>query len=128
MRKLKRLKKIQELIDEYSSEIKNELDKAKKEHQKLILESNSKLISEIAKGENLDELSLIEKYLKKSKQKPEKVVNNNNSEESEDLLCHISIDGSDYFYEDKSNGNVYDSESNKVGHYKCGSIKMFNDN
>ena len=127
MKKLKRLKKIQELLDEYSSEIKSELDKARKEHQKLILESNSKLISEIAKGENLDELTLIEKYLKKSKQKPVK-VDEDTTKDDEDLLCHISIDGNDYFYEDKSNGNVFDSESNKVGQYKCGTIKMFNEN
>jgi hypothetical protein len=123
MKKLKRLKKIQELLDEFSGEMKSELDKSKKEHQKIILESNSKLISDIAKGENLDELYLIEKYLKKTKNKPvkeEDVV----SEESEDLLCHIKIKGSDFFYEDKLNGNVYDSESKKVGQYKYGSIKL----
>ena len=123
MKKLKRLKKIQEILDEYNLEIKNELDKARKEHQKIILESNSKLISEIAKGEELDELYLIEKYLKKSKQKVVK-VEEPVSEESEELLCHISVDGNDYFYEDKPNGIVYDSESKNVGQYKCGSIKL----
>ena len=123
MKKLKKLKKLQDLIDEYTAELKNELEKVRKEHQKLILESNSKLISEIAKGENLDELTLIEKYLKKSKQKNVK-QEDNASEQSEDILCHISIDGKDYFYEDKSNGCVYDSKSIKVGHYKCGSIKF----
>ena len=127
MKKLKRLKRIQEILDEYSTEMKNELDKVRKEHQKIILEANSKLISEIAKGEELDELSLIEKYLKKSKQKVVK-VEEPISEESEDLLCHISIDGSDYFYEDKPNGNVYDSKSKNVGQYKDGSIKLSNDN
>ena len=38
MRKLKKLKKIIEMVDEYTKEIKFELDKAKKEHQKLMLE------------------------------------------------------------------------------------------
>ena len=123
MKKLKRLKKIQELLDEFSTEMKNELDKSRKEHQKIILESNSKLISEIAKGENLDELLLIEKYLKKTKNKTVKEVDPA-SDESEDLLCHIKIDGNDFFYEDKTNGNVYDSESKKVGIFKCGSIKF----
>ena len=66
MKKLKKLKKIIEMVDEYTKEIKMELDKAKKEHQKLMIESNSKLISEIAKGEGIDELMLIEKYSKKS--------------------------------------------------------------
>ena len=36
MKKLKRLKKIQELLDDFSSEMKSELDKSRKEHQKII--------------------------------------------------------------------------------------------
>ena len=63
MKKLKRLKRIQEILDEYSTEMKNELDKARKEHQKIILEANSKLISEIAKGEELDESRNMEIHL-----------------------------------------------------------------
>lgn len=125
MRKLKKLKKILEILDEYQSEIKNEIEKTKKEHQKIVLESNSKLISEIAKGENLDEIVLVEKYLKKSKSKDIKLELPKDSEVNEELLSHISIEGEDYFYEDKNNGNVYDSKSKKVGQYKCGSIKMF---
>ena len=125
MRKLKKLKKILEILDEYQSEIKNEIEKTKKEHQKIVLESNSKLISEIAKGENLDEISLVEKYLKKSKSKSKKLQLPNESEINEELLSHISIEGEDYFYQDKNNGNVYDSKSKKVGQFKCGSIKMF---
>lgn len=125
MRKLKKLKRILEILDEYQSEIKNEIEKTKKEHQKIVLESNSKLISEIAKGENLDEISLVEKYLKKSKSKNKKLQLPNESEINEELLSHISIEGEDYFYQDKNNGNVYDSKSKKVGQYKCGSIKMF---
>ncbi len=125
MKKLKRLKKILELVDEYTKEIKSELEKAKREHQKLILESNSKLISEIAKGEGLDELDLIEKYLKKSKTKVAKNVSEESSEKLDDeLLSHITVDGKDYFYEDKSNGAVYDTDNNKVGSFKCGTIKF----
>ena len=69
MKKLKHLKKISGILDEYMTEFKNELALIKKEHQKLILLSNAKLISEIAKGENIDELTLIDKYLKKQKKK-----------------------------------------------------------
>lgn len=97
----------------------------KKEHQKIVLESNSKLISEIAKGEDLDEISLMEKYLKNKKSKEDKKKIVEPEESSEDLLSHVTIDGEDYFYEDKVNGNVYDSESNKVGILKCGNINMF---
>lgn len=125
MKKLKRLKKILEILDEYTKEFKSELDKAKREHQKIVLESNSKLISEIAKGEGLDELDLIEKYLKKSKTKVSKNVSEESSEKLDDeLLSHITVDGKDYFYEDKSNGTVYDTNNNKVGNFKCGTIKF----
>ncbi len=125
MRKLKKLKKILEILEEYTTEVKTEIEKVKKEHQKIVLESSSKIISEIAKGENLDEVTLLEKYLnnKKSKKEKEKVVEI--EESSEELLSHVKIDGEDYFYEDKVNGNVYDSESNKVGILKCGNINMF---
>ena len=125
MRKLKKLKKILEILEEYTTEVKTEIEKVKKEHQKIVIESSSKIISEIAKGENLDEVTLLEKYLnnKKSKKEKEKVVEI--EESSEELLSHVKIDGEDYFYEDKVNGNVYDSESNKVGILKCGNINMF---
>ena len=47
-------------------------------------------------------------------------------ESNEELLSHVTLDGEDYFYEDKVNGNVYDSQSNKVGILKCGNINIFN--
>jgi hypothetical protein len=122
MRKLKKLKKILEILEEYTTEVKTEIEKVKKEHQKIVLESSSKIISEIAKGENLDEVTLLEKYLHK-KSKKEKVIDI--KESSEELLSHVTIDGEDYFYEDRVNGSVYDSESNKVGILKCGNINMF---
>ena len=44
------------------------------------------------------------------------------SEDSEQLLCHMKHEGKDYFYEDKTNGVVYDSKNKKVGTFSCGSI------
>ena len=124
MKKLKKLKKTVELIDEYTKEVKAELEKVKKEYQKNVLESNSKLISEIAKGENLDELKLIEKYLKKSKVKQVDTVVEDSTESVSELLNHISLDGNDYYYEDKPNGKVFDTKGSNVGEYKCGQIKL----
>ena len=124
MKKLKRLKKAIELVDEYTKEIKAELDKVKREHQKIVLESNSKLISEIAKGENLDEIKLIEKYLKKSKIKQVESTAEDSTESVNELLNHISLDGKDYYYEDKPNGQVFNTKGNNVGEYKCGQIKL----
>lgn len=126
MKKLKRAKKLLELIDDYTKELKSEIEKIKKDHQKIVLESNSKLLSQIAKGENLDELSLIEKYLKKSKHKQVNEVSDVSSEKSVDLLNHISLEGEDYFYEDKPNGKVFNNKNKKVGEYKCGQIKFDN--
>ena len=123
MKKLKKLKKILEILEEYTTEVKTEIEKVKKEHQKIVLESSSKIISEIAKGENLDEVTLLEKYLNNKKSKKEKEKAIEITESSEELLSHVTIDGEDYFYEDKINGN--DSESNKVGILKCGNINMF---
>lgn len=124
MKKLKKLKKIIEMVDEYTKEIKMELDKAKKEHQKLMIESNSKLISEIAKGEGIDELMLIEKYSKKSKIKHVDIVSDEISDTSEELLSCMSLNGIDYFYEDKINGTVFNNKNEKVGEYKEGKIKL----
>ena len=123
MKKLKHLKKLSGIIDEYISEFKNEIALIKKEHQKLILLSNAKLISEIAKGENIDELTLIDKYLKKQKKKSDTKESGKESlTRKEELLNHITIEGKDYFYENKSDGNVYNEESKKIGLYKCGNI------
>lgn len=121
--KLKKLKKLGDLINEYNAELLNELVKIKKEHAKILLESKSNLISEICKGENLDELKIKEKYLKvKNKKSKEEVEIPTVSEDSEQLLSHINHEGKDYFYEDKTNGIVYDSKNKKVGVFSCGSI------
>tara|TARA_B100000161_G_C33511641_1_gene396661 strand:- start:549 stop:935 length:387 start_codon:yes stop_codon:yes gene_type:complete len=125
MKKLKHLKKLSGIIDEYTSELQSEIAQIKKEHQKQILLANTKLISEIAKGENIDELSLIDKYLKKSKKKKDsKKSEKEIQSRKEELLNHLNYDGKDYFYENKSNGAVYDENSNKVGVFNCGSINF----
>lgn len=124
MKKLKHLKKLSVILDEYVTELKNEIAQIKKEHQKLILLSNAKLISEIAKGENIDEIKLIDKYLKKSKKKSCLKESEKSTEvrKEETLLNHITVEGEDYYYENKPDGNVYNQKSEKVGLYKCGNI------
>ena len=109
-------------MNEYHSELLSELLKIKKEHQKILLESNMNLISEICKGEGLDEIEIREKYLNSSKKETVIEIQETNSEETEQLLSHMKFEGADYFYEDKMNGSVYDSKNKKVGTYSCGSI------
>jgi len=124
--KLKKLKKLGNLISEYNAELMNELLKVKKEHNKILLESKSTLISEICKGEGLDELLIKEKYLKSKKTTTvtEDITDSVDSVSSEQLLCHMKLDGKDYFFEDKLNGIVYDSKNKKVGSYSSGTIKL----
>lgn len=127
MKKLKHLKKLSGIIDEYVSELQNEISQIKKEHQKLILLSNALLISEIAKGENIDEISLIDKYLKKSKKKLNKALDTKQELiKKEELLNHINIEGKDYYYENKTDGSVYNNESENVGVFNLGNITFNN--
>ena len=122
MKKLKSLDKLQALMTEYQEEAKKKIDTIKKEYQKKLLEEKIKLISQIAEGEEIDEFELKEKYLKTKKQKQEKKVVTSDS--NTDILSHIIMDGEEYFYEDKSNGNVYNNNSERVGLYKQGCIKL----
>ncbi len=124
MKNLKHLKKLSNLVDESLTEIKQELDKIKKEHQKKVLTANLNLLKEIANGENLDELSLIEKYLDKKSKKLKESEKSIVDEKDEEILNHMNLDGNDYFYEDKVNGNVYDNSSKRVGVFKLGNIEF----
>lgn len=112
-----KLKNIKKLKDEFS-EVTNILNKIQKEHEKVLLEQKNELISNIAYGEGLDEISLREKYLnvveKESSKKKETVtaVVTNDS-----LLDTVILKDETYFYENKENGNIYNSSSEKVGTY-----------
>lgn len=129
MKKLKHLKKIGNSVDEFVTEIKKEIDKLKKEHQKQIILSNTELLNRIAEGENLDKICLIDKYLdkkdlKKSKDTVEEEEEKDCSEESTELLSHMTFKGKDFFFEDKESGKVYDDKSNQVGVFNLGKIKF----
>ena len=117
-------------------------DSINKEYAKNI----NKLLEEIAKGENLDIKMLKSKYLKSSsKLKVESVEHKQDDEEQEDteyndtqvecelqvdlnnkndsevdeiIFDKIIIDGTNYYYENKENGKIYDTSSNIVGIYQ----------
>lgn len=118
--KLKKIKKLENMITQFNSDILNELHKLKKEHAQIIIESQSDIISEICKGENLNESEIKKKYLK-IKPKKEKIIDEDKTD-SEQLLNHIVKDGNDYFYENKNNGNVFDNMNKHVGSYVSGTI------
>jgi hypothetical protein len=84
-----------------------------------------KLLKNIAEGENLDYEMLKEKYLKSSSKEISDVNNTNIiddqttiDESSEIIFDKIIIDNTNYYYENKENGKIYDSSSNIVGIYK----------
>jgi hypothetical protein len=147
MKKLKNTKKMQNEILEFQEVINNYCSKINKEYAK----NMNKLIENIAKGENLDINILKEKYFKtldldeKEEQsdieiKPlnEEVKTDNESEVDTNININIKeseintfeeiifdkiiIDGTNYYYENKQDGKIYDSSSKIVGVYKN---KMF---
>ena len=112
-----KLKNVKKLKDEFS-EVSNILNKIQKEHEKILLEQKNELISNIAYGEGLDEIILREKYLKvaekesSKKKEPVIAVVTNDS-----LLDKVILNDETYFYENKENGHIYNSSSDKVGTY-----------
>jgi hypothetical protein len=133
MKKLKNTKKIQNEVLVFQEVINNYCSKINKEYAK----NMNKLIENIAKGENLDINILKEKYLKTldDKEEPEqshveiKTLNETVSEVEietntfeETIFDKIIIDGTNYYYENKDNGRIFDSSSKIVGIYKN---KMF---
>ena len=143
MKKLKNTKKMQNEILEFQEVINNYCSKINKEYAK----NMNKLIENIAKGEKLDINILKEKYLKtldldekeeqseieikplneevKTDTESEVDINIKNSETNtfeEIIFDKIIIDGTNYYYENKQDGKIYDSSSKIVGVYKN---KMF---
>ena len=140
MKKLKNTKKIQNEVIVFQEVINNYCSKINKEYAK----NMNKLIENIAKGENLDINILKEKYLKtldeneneKEEQSHIEIKTQNETESEveidiknsetytfeEIIFDKIVIDGTNYYYENKDNGRIFDSSSKIVGIYKN---KMF---
>lgn len=112
-----KLKNIKKLKDEFS-EFSGILNKIQKEHEKILLEQKNELISNIAYGEGLDEISLREKYLKGvEKESTVKKEDKKSVVANDSLLDKVVLNNETYFYENKENGNIYNSSSEKVGTY-----------
>ena len=98
------------------------LKKIKKEFAQIIIEEKNKLLLKIAEGENIDINSLKSKYLKSKELTFDETPNENNTEEIEQLLEKIIIDGKTFYYENKEKGKVFDDKTNEIGIYKNSSI------
>jgi len=137
MKKLKTTKKLQNEVKVFQEVINNYCNKINKEYAK----NMNKLIKNIAKGENLDVEMLKEKYLNTLNQEVEVKIDINKEHETviildteldneyvsentelnsfeEIIFDKVVIDGTNYYYENKDNGRIYDSSSKIVGVYK----------
>lgn len=129
MKKLKITKKIQTATSLFQETMNIYCDKINREYAKNI----NKLINNIANGENIDVKILKEKYLKTLDIDIDinKINEDDNDTEiiSEEIVSEeiipdeivfdkIVIDGNNYYYENKENGKIYNSNSKIVGVYK----------
>lgn len=111
--KLKYVKKAKDELTAINELFNTYLEKINKEHNNILLKEFSNMIHEIAIGENLDEEDLRNKYLKVKKSK--KITKESN--EDDQLLDKIIIDDNEYYYQNKENGFIFNSKSEKVGSF-----------
>ena len=139
MKKLQTTKKLQNEVRAFQEVINNYYNKINKEYAK----NMNKLIKNIAKGENLDLEMLKEKYLKTLNEevkttidieletelelelttdidiKTQIVPQHNEPDKFEEIIFDkIVIDGTNYYYENKEDGRIFDTFSKIVGIYK----------
>ena len=116
MNSLSNIDKIEQQSVKFLEIIQSLTKKSQKDHIKQM----NKLIENIAKGEHLDLQMLKNKYLNNEEIELEPIVEN----EAEHLLDKIIINGSEYFYENKSDGKVYNNKSQIAGVYKNNKVLL----
>jgi hypothetical protein len=110
MNSLSNIDKIEQQSVKFLEIIQSLSKKAQKDHIKQM----NKLIENISKGEKLDLQMLKSKYLNNEDIDLEPIVET----DDEHLLDKIIINDSEYFYENKSDGKVYNNKSQIVGTFK----------
>jgi len=117
--------KINSLLGEIDSEMKDNIKKIKKDYVNNLTEEKIKLLKLICEGEELNFNEMKNKYLNDKEKKLSKDSNDIKEIYNEDLLDTIEIKGKTYFYENKEKGMIYDSESKVVGSIKNGLHVLF---
>lgn len=112
--------KINSLLGEIDNEVKESIKKMKKEYNNCLIEEKINLLKKICTGEDLDFVSLKDKYLNDKEKKLIKEQVEIKEVSNEILLSSTNINGIQYFYENKEKGNVYDNKSKIVGSVKNG--------
>ena len=112
--------KINSLLGEIDNEVKESIKRMKKEYNTCLIEEKISLLKKICSGEELDFASLKDKYLNDKEKKLIKEQVEIKEVSNEILLSSTQINGTQYFYENKEKGNVYDNKSKIVGSVKNG--------
>jgi len=112
--------KINSLLGEIDSIIKEDTKKIKKEYSLLVTEARINIINEICAGEELNLSEIRNKYLTEKEKKNITTKIESKEINNEILLDTVVINNKTYFYENKEKGGIYDSKSKQVGIYKNG--------
>ena len=115
MKSLKYAKKINDETKAFTQLIESYCTKLNQDYMKQVL----LLLSEIAKGENLDFDTLKKRYIKKETTDSEKI---DEIVDSDTLLDQIEFNNNIYYIDKKNDNIVYDKDSNIVGKYKNNTI------
>jgi len=112
--------KINSLLGEIDTVIKEDSKKVKKEIINNITEIKINFLKEICEGEELNFHELKHKYLTEKERK--NVLDTSELKEiiNEVLLDTVIINNKNYFFENKEKGIIFDSKSKPVGIYKNG--------
>ena len=102
-------------INKLDAELQEHIKKIKNEHKENIISEKKKLLIDIAKGENLDYNKLKKKYFIKNSDN-EKICSD--SDNDSELLNKVVLNDIDYYYENKKDGIIYNTNSEEVGIYK----------
>jgi hypothetical protein len=130
MKKYQEIKNTYELfvesINELDTKLQAQIKKLKQEQTNLIIEEKIKLLKSICDGEGLDYDTIKYKYIKQkeiNKSSTESVFIKSSTHD-ENILIKTIINNNVYYYEQKENGIVYDTESNQVGLFIDNNIEL----
>jgi hypothetical protein len=112
-------------INELDIKLKLQMKEIKKEYQKNIAQEKILLLHAICDGENLDFNTLKNKYLKSNE--ISQIFEIPITEPVNDtILNRIEYNNNIYYYENKEDGNVYNTSSKLVGVFKNNNIVFKN--
>ena len=95
---------------ELDSQVKEQIKILQQEYNNNIIEAQINLLMEICEDNNFNFNDFKEKYIKKKN-----CSNNKFIKIDEEVLNRIIIEDNTFYYENKENGNVYNSSSKIVG-------------